>query len=197
MSNNRISLRSRVWRCVRDLGKAGATTQQVQARLQDIAEGYVAQLLGILKDGGYVKHGGRGKPYWVDEDCRVPAGESPALGPGWDEADDQSLAQQVIGHTLATTDVTLVAASPTRAAPKVEGTGIRLPPKRQAASRAEAVATQLCEFEAWISSSDTIGIRASDGQQIELSAVDTRRLFAWLDRVGSAMFAAGQGAQAA
>lgn len=189
------SLRARVWRYVRDMGKAGAATNQVQSHLKGIEEGYVSQLLCALKAEGFVKHGGRGKPYWVDEDCRVPAGETTTLGPGWDETDEQSLAQQVLGHALVGDRMTM-AAQPAKPVQKVEGTGMRLAPSRQASRRTGANIPQISEFEAWISSSDTIGICSSDGQQIELSAADTRRLFAWLDRVGSAVFTAGQGAQA-
>lgn len=188
------SARLRVWRYVRDMGKAGVSSAKVHEHLSGFDQSVISQALWALKSENFVHHAGRGKPYCVNEDCRVPAGESSLLGPGWDERDDDALTQKVVitGRSAPAPLREAVLA----AAPNPEGSGIRLP-----ASHRKPVAdvgpipqlgaaAVLPGFEAWISSADMLGIHSSDGPTIELSLPDARLLYAWLERVGPVVLAA-------
>lgn len=78
------SPRSRIWRCVRDAGRKGASRAHVIERLPHLAlVVLVSQLAALRREGFIIQPDGDKERYYVDADCRTPAGESPILGPGW------------------------------------------------------------------------------------------------------------------
>jgi hypothetical protein len=85
---NQDSLQNHIWRAVRDAGATGLEMERLQAlvparwampSIRTCANQMVRQRFLARKDT-------RRGPYIVTEDCRVPVGEDPHLGPGFDDA---------------------------------------------------------------------------------------------------------------
>jgi hypothetical protein len=79
----RGKLRGAIWATVRDAGRSGMARHAVASLVQVwCSESTCDKWLAALRHGGYLLYEGR--RYYVDENCRVPAGEQPHLGPGWE-----------------------------------------------------------------------------------------------------------------
>lgn len=196
-------IRARLWRYVRDAGRNGVPAVAVLDHFENLDEGCVRNHLYLLKAHNFITQTEARKPYFVDADCKVPAGERAELGPGWDEPADEAPSVQRsvkwtmpiggIGTGIGITMSDLVAdTSPSRRPPPapLPPPQIEVPvfinelanPSKQPAAPGRVHTPKGAGFRAALSSEDTLLLRLTGGQELELCQQDTARLVAWLSR---------------
>jgi len=166
---------ARIWRIVRDAGKNGAVLSRIADRAPECDTKVVSNLLYLLKTGGFVRQLDRLGAYFVDDDCKVPAGEDPRLGPGWDEPEETAdkvapSAPQRQTKSEAPQLQSALTAWPEPAA---------MP--RQAKNDAPAPASVSSRsFKAALASDAKLSLHLKSSREIELDAEDTRRLLTYI-----------------
>jgi len=177
MSNFPKPKQARIWRIVRDAGKNGTVLSRVAARAPEFDTKVVSNLLYLLKTGGFVQQLDRLGAYYVDADCRVPAGEDSHLGPGWDEPEEMPDKVAAPATPRQSTSEAPHLQSALTAWPEPTAT------KRTAKAKNDAPApdpVNLRSFKAALASDAKLSLHLKTGREIELDAEDTRRLLTYI-----------------
>lgn len=154
----------RAWRAIRDAGRQGINASRVLDHLRASNRSHVYGALRMLSLEGFVERSTGAVPiYRVSEDCKVPSGQDPALGPGWDEEGEPDEPEFVLAAPPANAEEP--------ATPGPEGV-----PHPVTSPQLESL---LCS----LNSNGELFIQSASGQDINLPLEETRKLLHYLDRV--------------